>query len=169
MSGASPRLARPSLVLVAMLVALLGFAVGPVSNPAPVSAGTAETMESKIVGWINYERAKRGVPKLTVGPMLVDLAGDRATTLAKTQEMVHLSCLACTLRSRGVSFRTCAETLAYTTYPWGDQAALSIYRGWKSSSMHWGILMSRSYTRIGVGVAYRSSNHSTWAAAILAG
>lgn len=169
MSGVSPRLARPGLVLVAMLVALLGLAVGPVSNPAPVNAGTAETMESKIVGWINYERAKRGVPKLSVGWRLVDLAGDRAVTLAKTQEMVHLGCLACVLRSRDVSFRTCAETLAYTTYPWGDQAALSIFRGWKGSTLHWGILMSRSYTRIGVGVAYRSSNQSTWAAAVLAG
>lgn len=169
MSGVSPRPARPGLVLVALLVALLGFAVGPVSNPTPANAGTAETMESKIVGWINYERAKRGVPKLTVGPMLVDLAGDRAATLAKTQEMEHLSCLACVMRNRGISFRTCAETLAYTTYPWGDQAALSIFRGWKGSTTHWNILMSRSYTRIGVGVAYRSSNRSTWAAAILAG
>lgn len=168
MSG-SPRFARPSLVLAALFLAFLGLALGPVANPAPVSAGTAETMEAKIVGWINAEREKRGVPRLSVGPRLVDLAGDRALTLAKTQRMDHPDCLSCLLRNRGVTFKACAENLAYTTYPWGDRAALSIFNGWKGSTVHWNIFMSRSYTRIGMGIAYRSSNHSTWAVAVLAG
>ena len=43
------------------------------------------------------------------------------------------------------------------------------FLGWKNSPGHWSLLMSRSYKRIGVGVAYRSSNHSTWGAADLAG
>jgi uncharacterized protein YkwD len=169
MSGVTTRIARTSLLVGLFLASFTTLSVGPLANPQPVQAGTAETMESKLVGWINAERAKRGIPKLSVGPRLVDFAGDRAATLAKTQKMTHPDCLACMLRNRGVTFRSCAETLAYTTYPWGDQAAESIYRGWKGSSTHWGILMSRSYTRIGIGVAYRSSNHTTWAAAVLVG
>jgi uncharacterized protein YkwD len=56
-----------------------------------------------------------------------------------------------------------------TSYPWGYDAARSIYLSWKNSPPHWSILMSRGYHRIGVGVAYRSGNHTTWAAAELAG
>jgi uncharacterized protein YkwD len=67
-------------------------------------------------------------------------------------------------RSYGISFRTCGEVLAWTSYPWGYQAAKAIFNSWKSSSTHWSILMSRSFTKIGIGVAYRSSNHTTWAA-----
>jgi uncharacterized protein YkwD len=67
-------------------------------------------------------------------------------------------------RSYGVSFRVCGEVLAWTSYPWGYQAAQAIFNSWKNSSTHWSILMSRSFTKIGVGVAYRSSNHTTWAA-----
>jgi uncharacterized protein YkwD len=167
MSTPTQRLARPGLLLTAFLAAFLALAVGPVSHPAPASASTATTMEGYLVTWINNARANRGIPKLRVGSRLVNAAGDRAATMARTGVLKHPTCLACMLRNRGVSFRTCAETIAYTTYPWGYQAAKSIFNSWKSSSTHWSILMSRSFTRFGVGVAYRSSNHSTWASAIL--
>jgi uncharacterized protein YkwD len=169
MFATSPRLARPSVLLAASFVALLALSIGPVAHPAPASASTASTMEAEIVSWINNARANRGIPALRVGWRLVDLSGDRASYMAKTGVLSHPSCLACRLRNRGVSFTTCAEAIGSTTYPWGYQAARSIFNGWKNSSAHWGILMSRSYTRIGVGVAYRSSNHSTWASAILVG
>jgi uncharacterized protein YkwD len=169
MSVISTRPAKPSLLLVAAFVALAALAVGPVAHPAPVSAGTAENMESQLVTWINNARANRGIPPLKVGSKLVNLAGDRAATMARTAKLQHADCLACMLRNRDVSFRRCAETIAYTTYPWGYQAAKSLFNSWKNSSAHWGILMSRSYTRFGIGVAYRSSNHSTWGAAVLVG
>ncbi len=163
------RLARPGLLLAAVFAAFLALGVGPLAHPAPVSASTATTMEAEIVSWINHARANRGIPALKVGWRLVDLSGDRAAYMARTGVLRHPACLSCMLRNRGVSFRTCAETIAYTSYPWGYQAARSIFNSWKNSSTHWSILMSRSYTRIGVGVAYRSSNHTTWASAILVG
>jgi uncharacterized protein YkwD len=169
MSTPTQHIARPGLLVTAFLAAFLALAVGPVSHPAPASASTATTMEAYLVTMINNARANRGVPALRVGSKLVDLAGDRAATMARSAKLQHPSCLACLLRNRAVSFRTCAETIAYTTYPWGYQAAKSIFLSWRNSSTHWGILMSRSYTRFGVGVAYRSSNHSTWAAAVLVG
>ena len=168
MSGDTSHRTRPSLVLVAALFALIALGAGPVAHPAPANASAA-TMEAKLVTWINNARATRGIPPLKVGWRLVDLAGDRAATMARTGKMVHVDCLACVLRSRGVSFGRCAETLSYTTYPWGYEAAHSIFLGWKNSRDHWSILMSRSYTRFGVGVAYRSSDHATFAAAVLVG
>ena len=164
MSAKSTRPAHTSILLVAALVAFVGFAVGPAAHPAPASASTATYMEGLIVKWVNSARANRGVAPLQVGPILTDLAGDRAATMARTKDMAHPSCLGCVFRSYGISYSTCGEVLAWTTYPWGYNAAKSIFLGWKSSPTHWTILMSRSFHRIGIGVAYRSSDHSTWAA-----
>jgi uncharacterized protein YkwD len=165
---AASRSVRTRLALV-MAFAFLALSFGPLTNPAPVHAGTAGTMEANLLKWVNAERTKRGIPALRLRSGLVDLAGDRAAKLASTGDLVHASCLSCKLRNRGISFNRCSEVIAYTTYPWGDQAAQSIFNGWKGSSMHWGILMSRNYSAVGFGVAYRSSNRSTWAAGVLTG
>lgn len=169
MSTTSTRPSRPILALVALVAALVIMTAGPVAHPAPANAGTAENMESLLVKWINNARANRGVPALRVTWRLTDLAGDRAATLARTQVLAHPSCLSCVFRSYGITFQRCAEVVAMTSYPWGYEAAKSIFRAWRNSSTHWSILMSRSYTRIGMGVAYRSSTHTTWAAGELAG
>jgi len=169
MSGVSTRSARPGILLAAALLAFVGLAVGPVAHPAPAQASTATYMEGLIVKWVNNARANRGSAPLRVGSLLTELAGDRATTLASTTNLVHPSCLSCTFRSYGIKFSICGEDIGMTSYPWGYDAARSIYLAWKHSSSHWSILMSRSFHRIGVGVAYRSSNRTTWAAADLAG
>jgi uncharacterized protein YkwD len=169
MSATYPRPARRSILLTAVLAAFLGLAIGPVAHPAPTNAGTADYMEGLIVKWVNNARANRGIPRLDVGPKLTRLAGDRAWTLAQTGSLAHPSCLGCVFQNYGISFRTCGEVLAMNSYPWGWQAARTIFLTWKHSPGHWGILMSRAYHRIGVGVSYRASDHTTWAAGDLAG
>jgi uncharacterized protein YkwD len=164
MSAKSPRPAHTSILLVAALVAFLGFAVGPAAHPAPVSASTATYREGLIVGWINNARAARGVAPLKVGSMLTDLAGDRAAASARNRSLSHPSCLGCVFRSYGISFNVCGEVLAWTSYPWGYQAAKNLFNGWKGSPTHWNILMSPTFHKIGVGVAYRSSDRTTWGA-----
>jgi uncharacterized protein YkwD len=166
---ATTRSGRLSVVLIAALAALLALSIGPLANPSSALAGTASTMESKILSWINAERDKKRLAPLRLRASLVDLAGDRARKMASTGDLKHAPCLSCKLRKRGISFNTCAEVISYTTYPWGDQAAWSIFSGWKKSSMHWGILMSSRYDYIGIGVAYRSSSRSTFAASVLTG
>jgi uncharacterized protein YkwD len=162
-------LALPRIVLVAAFAALVTLGAGPLSNPAPVSAGTADNMEAKLLQWVNAERSKRGIPALQLRSSLVDLAGDRAAKMASSGELKHPACLSCKLKRRGISFNRCGEVIAYTSWPWGTEAAQSIFNGWKRSTDHWNMLMSRSYNRIGFGVAYRRSNQTTWAAAVFTG
>jgi len=169
MSSTTPRLRHRSILLAAALVAFLGLAVGPVSHPAPAAASTATYMESLIVKWVNNARANRGIAPLRVGTKLTDLAGDRSATLARTTNLIHPSCLSCVCRTYTISFNRCGEAIAWSSYPWGYQAAHSIFLGWKGSPTHWSLLMSRDYHRIGLGVTYRSSDRTTWAAAELAG
>ena len=169
MSRERSRLARPSLVLAAFIAALAALTIGPISHPAPVAAGTAENMESRILGWVNNARENHHLRPLRVTDKLRNLAGDRATQLAKSGDLVHPDCLSCVFNSRDISWDHCGEVIAMTTYDWGRDAARSIFDSWRGSKPHWDLLMSRSFRRIGIGVAYRSSQGSTWAAGVLAG
>jgi uncharacterized protein YkwD len=158
---------RARWTFLAAVLALLLLAAGPLSDPQPAYAGTAATIEAKVLSLINAAREKRGVAPLRLRASLVDFAGDRAAKMASTGVLKHPSCLPCRLDARGISYSTYGETIAWT-FPWGTEAARKLFRIWKNSPPHWGILMSRNYDRIGVGVAKRS-NGSTWAAAVLTG
>ena len=169
MSGERSRLARPSLVLAAFVMALAAMTAGPAAHPAPVSAGTASNMESRILGWINNARDNRGLKPLRVTDKLRNLAGDRAAQLARSGDLQHPDCLSCLFNSRDISWDHCGEVIAMTTYDWGYDAARSIFESWRGSKSHWDLLMGRGFRRIGLGVAYRSQGASTWAAGVLAG
>lgn len=155
------------LLLTATLASAAVAGVGPVAHPSPVVASVAGTMEADLLRWVNAARADRGLVPLRLHSGLVDLAGDRAASMAASGSLKHPSCLGCMLTNRGIQWYSVGEVVASTTYPWGDQAAQSIFNGWKRSSTHWALLMSSTFNYIGFGVAYRSSNRSTWAAADL--
>lgn len=162
-----PPLRRARLTFLAAAVALLLLATGPLADPQPAYAGTAATIEARILALVNAARENRGVAPLHLRASLVDFAGDRAAKMASTGVLKHPRCLPCKLDRRGISYSTYGETIAWT-YPWGREAARKIFRIWKNSPPHWGILMSPSYDRIGIGVAKRG-NDATWAAAVLTG
>lgn len=151
------------LLIAATLAACVVTAAGPLAHPGTVAASTADTMESTILGLINAERSKRGLVPLRLASALVDLAGDRAASMASTGTFAHPSCLSCVVNARGIQYYGTSEVIAWTTWPWGDQAAQSIFNAWKGSPGHWAILMSATYNYIGLGVAYRSSDHKTYA------
>jgi uncharacterized protein YkwD len=161
-----------TLVRVAFAALLLAAAVsivGPISHPPRVEASTASYMEGLLVKWINQARANRDIPRLTVGTKLTAYAGERAKTMASNNLLAHPSCLGCALNARDIAWRTCGEVIAMNTRPYGYEAARGLYLQWKASPGHWSLLMSRNFKRFGAGIAYRSSNHATYGAVVLAG
>lgn len=164
----SGRLATLSrLVVSAALAAAVATAAGPIAHPTDVAASTASSMESRILGWVNAERTKRGLVPLRLHAGLVDLAGDRAAQMASSGVMAHPSCLSCVVNARGIQWYGVGEVIAYTTWPWGTEAARSVFNGWKGSPGHWNLLMSSQLNYVGFGVAYRSANGATFAAGVL--
>ena len=157
------------IAIVALLLAATVSIVGPLSNPTRVEASTSSYMEGLLVKWINDARADRGIPRLTVGDKLTDYAGDRAAAMASINRLYHPSCLGCALRSRDIAWSTCGEVISMNGATWGYNAARALFLSWKGSSGHWATLMSRSFKRFGAGVAYRSSNRTTYGSVILAG
>jgi cysteine-rich secretory family protein len=164
---AFPAIGRLLLAAVVCVVVLGGFT--PLAGPGDVRAGTAETMESHLVGWINSSRAKLGLHALRVHAGLTSLAGYRAGVMASTGVMSHTiaGCLSCSLISRGIQKYSDGEAIAENTYTWGDQSALALFNWWKGSPEHWGLLISRTFNYFGVGVAYRSSNRMTFGSVVL--
>ena len=161
----APRRAR--LTVLVPILAIVFLAAGSLADPAPAYAGTAGDIEAKILALVNKARVERGKEPLQLRASLVDFAGDRAEEMASSGVLKHPKCLPCRLDRRGISYSTYGETIAWS-YPWGIEAARKIYRIWKNSPPHWGLLMSSSYDRVGIGVAKRD-NGSTWAAAVLTG
>jgi uncharacterized protein YkwD len=162
-----PAIARLLLAVVVATVVLGGFT--PVASPGEARAGTAQTMDSEILGWINASRLKLGLRVLRVQSGLTSLAGYRAATMAATGVMSHTiaGCLSCELTARGIQWYSYGEVIAENTYPWGYQSALALFNWWKSSPLHWSLLMSPTYNYVGVGVAYHSANNMTFGDIIL--
>jgi uncharacterized protein YkwD len=167
---ARPRDLQPALgrlLAVSLAAAVLATGFASFAHPAPAAASTATDMEARLLSSINAERTKRGLVPLRLDSRLVDYSGDRASTMASTGVMKHPSCLSCSLTNLGIQWYTNGEAIGYTTWPWGSQAADSIFKGWMGSDLHRGLLMSSKFNYIGVGVAYRSSASQTFAAAVL--
>jgi uncharacterized protein YkwD len=173
MTDAPPRtpFRRPAfrgLGLSIVLAGVLGFGLMPAIAPAPVQAGTAETMEAELLSWVNTARVNRGLVPLRLLRGLADIAGYRASVMASTGKLSHTiaGCLSCQITAKGIPWYGDGEVIAYTTWPWGDQAAKSMFDGWKRSTIHWALLMSSHFNYVGIGVAYRSANKSTWGSVV---
>ena len=159
---------RLRLAILAAATALAILATGALADPRPTYAlATDESVEAQILTLVNAARANRGLAPLRMGPKLEQFAGSRAAQMARTGVLKHPSCLACMMRSWGITFTNYGETIAWTYAPWGSKAAASIVNIWRNSPPHWGLLMSSKFSRVGIGVALRS-NGATYAAAVLA-
>lgn len=159
-----PRLAPRALVVALVFGALLSTGLGPLGRASTVRAGTAETMEAQVLAWVNDSRAARGLVPLRLHWQLIDLSGDRAATMAYYNTMSHTiaGCLSCQMDSRGIQRYSSGEVIGETGWPWGTQAASSLFNAWKGSSYHWNLLMSSTYNYIGIGFAYNSAHTTTY-------
>ena len=157
--------ARASLRLAIVFAITLSLGV----SARPAAAGTAETMEAALLSWINSARADRGLPRLTARSDLADLAGDRAAAMAAAGVMSHevAGCLECQLNARRIVWHLYGETIGATSYPWGMDAARSLFSALRGSPSHWDLLMGRGFDQVGVGVAYRSANKNTYLSIVL--
>jgi len=150
------------LLAIAVLAAAVTTGIGPIAHPGAVSASTADDMEAQLLTLINNARSSKGLTPLRKWSKLADMAGAHSASMAKNRTLAHTSCLSCTFNSYGIQWYSIGEVLASSSYPWGSQAAQTIFDAWKGSSTHWSILMSNKFNYIGLGVAL-SSNGRTYA------
>ena len=155
---------RRRLVLPIVLPLLLLAALAPTA-----SAVTTTDLEYRILGWINHDRADRGLQPLRADSRVWDLAGDRAAVMASRNILSHTVAgnLSSQLSSRGIKWYGWGDAIAYNNAGRGTYATAELFAQWKGSKPHWDLLMSASFNYIGIGTAYRSSNGRTFGDVVL--
>jgi hypothetical protein len=147
----------PVLLGLALVSGLLwsGLAAGS------AAAVTGAQLEAQLVGWVNRDRAARGLRPLRVDLRVADLAGDRAATMARRGILSHSVAgnIGSQLNGRHIQWYRYGEVIAYAS-GWGTSTASAIYNLWRRSSSHWSLLMSSRFNYLGAGLAYRSSGRS---------
>ena len=81
-------------------------------HPEPAYAGTATTIEARILSLVNAARENCGRAPLRLRASLVDFAGDRAAKMASSGVLKHPRCLPCLLDQRDIPYSTYGETIA---------------------------------------------------------
>ncbi len=166
-SARPPAHRRLGLVLpVAILIAsLVGFSAAP----AAASSTTAQAMADRVMYLMNRDRKARGLVPLRRWSRLNTVAMDRASSMATSNSLSHDAAggdVGTALDRDGIQWYGFGEIIGSTNVPWGTEAATYIYKLWKSSSYHAGVMFSRSYNYVGVGFVHRSSDDTTWASIV---
>src|SRR5438552_16562453 len=152
-------------LLVSILAPTVVQASGPTSSAAnPPASPTSPTVSSYLLSWLNHDRASHGLRALRPCTTLRDLATSRASTLASLGVLSHTAAgsISTQLSNAGVRAYSWGEDIGYSSYSWGYDVAKSLYRMWKNSPGHWALMMSSRYNYLGIGLAYRWSNHTTY-------
>lgn len=126
------------------LAALIVFGLDTATTAAPAPAKPElHPVEKAILDSTNAERARYGLPALTLDPSLEQTARRHAAWMTNSRNLQHSSI--------GV-----AENIA-----WGQHSAQEAMSSWMSSSGHRANILNGSYRRIGVA-AYTASDGSCY-------
>ena len=116
-------------------------------EPSIVVAGRpvieTSSPEMSVISQANAQRARHGLPPLSVDSQLMSSASRHAQWMASNRNLSH---------GRGV-----AENIAM-----GQTSASEAMRSWMNSSGHRANILGSGYTRIGVAVAYSSNGTPYW-------
>ena len=131
-------------------------------NPAPDQPGTdgsQDAFANEVVRLVNEERAKAGLPALTVDRGAASAAQVRAKEIEKSFSHTRPdgSSFNSALTEAGVNFSGAGENIAY-----GQNSPEKVMEGWMNSSGHRANILNSSYTSIGVGHYQNASGVNYW-------
>ena len=131
-------------------------------NPAPDQPGTdgsQDAFANEVVRLVNEERAKAGLPALTVDRGAASAAQVRAKEIERSFSHTRPdgSSFNSALTEAGVNFRGAGENIAY-----GQNSPEKVMEGWMNSSGHRANILNSSYTSIGVGHYQNTSGVNYW-------
>lgn len=131
-------------------------------NPAPDQPGTdgsQDAFANEVVRLVNEERAKAGLPALTVDRGAASAAQVRAKEIERAFSHTRPdgSSFNSALTEAGVNFSGAGENIAY-----GQNSPEKVMEGWMNSSGHRANILNSSYTSIGVGHYQNASGVNYW-------
>lgn len=131
-------------------------------NPSPDQPGTdgsQDAFANEVVRLVNEERAKAGLPALTVDRGAASAAQVRAKEIERSFSHTRPdgSSFNSALTEAGVNFSGAGENIAY-----GQNSPEKVMEGWMNSSGHRANILNSSYTSIGVGHYQNASGVNYW-------
>lgn len=113
----------------------------------------------QVVKLVNTERAKEGLPALTVDAGIESAALVRAKETEKSFSHTRPDGrqFSTALTEAGVTFRGSGENIAY-----GQRTPEEVMKGWMNSPGHRANIMNKNYTKIGVGYYQNSNGVNYW-------
>jgi uncharacterized protein YkwD len=127
-------------------------------------------MEAAMFDAHNQERANAGVAPLAIDAQLVQLARQRAQTMADTNCFSHTECGPSAfdlLGGIGYVYQIAGENIARNNYP-DSQTVDVAMNGFMNSPGHRANILETRYTKVGIGVAF-GANGMKYFAVIFAG
>jgi uncharacterized YkwD family protein/spore coat assembly protein SafA len=141
-----------------------------ISNPNLIYPGQKLTIpaqssvkasEDEVARLVNVERAKNGLPALTINWQLSRVARYKSQDMINKNYFSHTSPTYGSpfkmMESFGIRFSSAGENIAY-----GQRTPAEVMNSWMNSPGHRANILSPSYTQIGVGLAKTSSGVSYW-------
>lgn len=116
----------------------------------PSLSDSVRTYEQEVVRLVNVERAKAGLPALTEDWQLSRVARYKSQDMRDKGYFSHQSPTYGSpydmMRAFGISYRTAGENIAM-----GQRTPAAVVNAWMNSSGHRANILSKSFTKIGVG------------------
>lgn len=113
----------------------------------------------QVVSLVNAERAKYGLPALTMSLELNNAAQIRAREIV--QSFSHTrpngSSFSSVLKENGIAYRSAGENIA-----WGQRTPEAVVNAWMNSEGHRANILNKNYTAIGIGY-YLNGSTPYWA------
>ena len=125
----------------------------------PGTDGSQDAFANEVVRLVNEERAKAGLPALTVDRGAASAAQVRAKEIERSFSHTRPdgSSFNSALTEAGVNSRGAGENIAY-----GQNSPEKVMEGWMNSSGHRANILNSSYTSIGVGHYQNASGVNYW-------
>jgi uncharacterized protein YkwD len=155
-----PRRSRRAFSGLPLGIAFAVAALVAVASPSIVLGWNNYTFssasEGEMLTLINQARAANGLPALQVGGALHDVARWRSKDMYDRNYFSHSipnppgGNVFDELKRRGICYKSAGENIGINNYP-DDVATQTLFNGWMNSSSHRALILSKDFTRIGIG------------------
>ena len=141
-------------------IALAAAALIAIGSPSAVlgwdNYSFSSTQEGEMLTLINQARASHGLPALRVNSTLHSVARWRSKDMNDRDYFSHSipnppgGSVFNELHRRGVCYTAAGENIGWNNFP-DDVATQTLFNGWMDSAPHRALILSKDYTRIGIG------------------
>ncbi|MBR3867347.1 MAG: CAP domain-containing protein [Butyricicoccus sp.] len=127
-----------------------------VEKPEVEDNSSADAFVTEVVRLVNAERAKAGLPALTMDRAANAAAQVRAREIVSNFSHTRPNGASCftALREAGVNYRGAGENIAY-----GQSSAQAVVNAWMNSEGHRANILNAQFTAIGVGHHVQNGVH----------